>query len=342
MPESLPTETQDIPCAWSREALSDDTSWIYQLDDTEIRVIDEAVRTLTGLDIRHQDVTAEDADLGDFRQKIDLIVDQIENGRGLALLRGVPVEGKSIEELELMYAAISSHLGRSIVQDTKGTLIDRVENRGASYADISVRGYTTNAKLTPHCDSGDIVSLLCVRPAREGGVNTISSSIAIYNEILRQHPEMLEPLEMGFHYNIRGNGPPGEFVDITAHRVPVYSYHAGRLSCRFNEKAILTSEQLPGVPPLTAMEKAAVHKVAELSVRPDLGFDILLDSGDLLLLCNHSVFHTRDSFEDWEDPAKGRLLLRKWINICDGRELTFEFADHYNTGPREGPFVNSV
>jgi alpha-ketoglutarate-dependent taurine dioxygenase len=178
-----------------------------------------------------------------------------------------------------------------------------------------------------------------VRQAKSGGVNTLASSMAIYNELLARHPEYLEALYNGFHYNIRGSGPPVKYRDMTAHRVPAYSYYQGKLSCRFNQKAILTSEQLPGAPPLTRMEKDAVNELAELSMRPDLSYEVLLEPGDLLLLSNHSVFHNRDAFEDWDEPARKRLLLRKWINIPNARELTWEFADHYNTGPRQGPYV---
>jgi hypothetical protein len=102
---------------------------------------------------------------------------------------------------------------------------------------------------------------------------------------------------------------------------------------------MLTAEQLPGVPPLTQLEKDAINKVAELSVREDLGFDVMLEAGDWLLLSNHTVFHTRAAFEDWAEPEKKRLLLRKWINIPNARELTWEFGDHYNTGIRQGPYI---
>lgn len=337
--DHLPESPVLTPAAWDRKILSEDESWIYRLSDPEIREVEAALERLRQSGIRHEDVTSGHAQLHHFGETVTALIDEIENGRGVALLKGIPVAGKTWEDLELMYAAISSHLGRSIVQDTAGTLIDRVEDRGISYENIAVRGYTTNAKLTPHCDSGDIVSLLCITKAKSGGMNTIASSIAIYNELLRTSPELLDPLQNGFHYNIRGNGPPGEHENLTAHRVPVYSFHKGKLSCRFNAKAMLTAEQLPGAPALTPMEKDAINKVATLAVMPDLSYDVMLEPGDLLLLCNHSVFHTRGAFEDGDVPEQKRLLLRKWINIPNGRELTWEFADHYNTGPREGPYV---
>ena len=325
--------------AWIGADMTKDDSWIYRLNEREASEIESAFTKVAGLAKGHADVTQRDFPLDTFGRLVTAMRDQIEDGRGVTLLKGVPIGGKTVEQLELLYAGITAHIGTSVAQDTQGTLVGRVEDRGNNYQDINVRGTNTNAQLTPHCDSADILALLCVRQAKSGGVNTLASSMAIYNEILARHEEFLEPLYNGFHYNIRGNGPPVRYRDITAHRVPVYSYYAGKLSCRFNQKAILTSEQLPGVPPLTQLEKDAVNEVARLSMLPELSFEVLLEPGDLLLLSNYSVFHNRDAFVDWDEPARKRLLLRKWINIPNSRELTWEFADHYNTGPRQGPFV---
>jgi Taurine catabolism dioxygenase TauD, TfdA family len=324
--------------AWKRADMTGDDSWIYCLNEREQAEIEKAFGRLARKSLAHESVGPADFWLDRFGRLVTAMRDQIENGRGVTLLKGVPIGGKSVEQVELLYAGIASHIGTSIVQDTQGTLIGRVEDSGKSYEDISVRGTNTNAQLTPHCDSADILALLCVRQAKKGGLNTLASSMAIYNEIFARHKEHLEPLYNGFHYNIRGNGPPSN-PDITGHRVPVYSYYQRKLSCRFNKKAIVTAEQLPGVAPLSQLEKDAVNNVAELSMRQDLSCDVLLEPGDLLLLSNYSVFHTRDAFEDWDEPARKRLLLRKWINIPNARELTWEFADHYNTGPRQGPYV---
>ena len=54
-------------------------------------------------------------------------------------------------------------------------------------------------------------------------------------------------------------------------------------------------------------------------------------------LFNCSSLHNRDAF-DWGDPKRKRLLLRMWINIPNARDLTWEFADHYNTGPSAGDY----
>ena len=328
--------------AWLGQDLANDTRWRHQLTPEETNELENGLALVRQAGLAHEQITARDFPLDKMRATLDRLQHDVDNDRGLFMLKGIPVDKHDIEEIELIYAGIAAHLGRRIVQDTKGTLIDHVYDRGNSYDSIAVRGYTTNAHLTPHCDSGDLVVLLCVRPAKSGGLNLLSSATTIYNRILEQHPEYLDALYRGFHYNIRGNGPPGgPGENITEHKVPVYSYYDGKLSCRYNQKAIKTAEQLPGVPPLTELEKAAIDYVAEVANAPDVRSEVQLEAGDIIFLNNHCVLHNRTGFEDHEDPAKRRRLLRLWLNLDHARKLTWEFADHYNTGPREGPYVGA-
>lgn len=324
--------------AWTAADVQNDNSWLFEIDHAEAAEIIKALDVAKQNGVTVTSVTPADFPLSDkFVSRIDSMQTFLDNDRGFCVLRGLPISGYSVEDIEMMYAGVTSHFGTKIYQDTSGTLIDHVKNRGASYSDIAVRGYTTNAQLTPHCDSGDLVVLLCVNPAKSGGLNNVSSTMSIYNEIFKENPEYLDVLYKGFQYNIRGNGPVGEFQDITAHRVPVYSYHKGKLSARYNQKAIKTAPELPGVEPLSELEIKAIDRVAELANRDDLRFDFMLQSGDIAFLNNYLVFHNRGAFEDWEEPEKRRLLLRQWVNLHNGRELTEDFADHYNTGPKLGP-----
>jgi hypothetical protein len=328
-------------CAWSAADFADDTDYVLALSPTHVAEVDDALASVLSRRIPLEEVQEQDFPLATLGPTLREVQSELEIGRGFAVIRNVPVGRYSLDELELLYAGLLSHLGVLITQDTKGTFVEHVADRGMSYESIQVRGYMTRAELTPHCDSGDVVALLCLRPAKSGGTSQISSSISIYNEILRTRPEYLEPLYRGFHHNIRGNGPAGEWENVTRHRVPVFSYHQGRLSGRYNLKAIQTAEQLPGVEPLSEFEQEAVAYVGELALRDDLRLDMDLRAGDLQLLNNHTVLHTRTAFEDDEDPEKGRLLLRAWINMPNSRPLDPEFADHFNTGPRQPPAIKT-
>lgn len=323
--------------AWSAADFADEASFTRSLTPGELSELDRAVAGLRATEIPLHEVREEDFPLPTLGPVLKQQQVELEDGRGFTILRGLPVDRYDLDELKLAYVGLLSHLGEVIGQDTKGTLIEHVIDRNMSYESIQVRGYMTKAELTPHCDSGDVVALLCIKPAKSGGTSQIASSISIYNEILRTHPEYLEPLYRGFHHNIRGNGPVGEWENVTRHRVPVFSHYKGTLSGRYNLKAILTAEQLPGVEPLSELERRAVEYVGELAMRPDLRLDMDLRAGDLQLLNNHTVLHTRTAFEDHEELEQKRFLLRAWINMPNSRPLEDGFADHFNTGPRQSP-----
>jgi hypothetical protein len=56
--------------------------------------------------------------------------------------------------------------------------------------------------------------------------------------------------------------------------------------------------------------------------------------GDVLLLNNHIVFHTRTAFEDGEDENKRRQLYRVWMAMPNSRPITEDLMDFFgNVAP---------
>lgn len=74
-------------------------------------------------------------------------------------------------------------------------------------SDPNRRNNTTNQLLDPHTDLADVVSLLCIEKAKEGGMSSLVSTVAIHNEILKNHPEYLEVLYEGFYHDYRDTAP---------------------------------------------------------------------------------------------------------------------------------------
>ncbi len=73
---------------------------------------------------------------------------------------------------------------------------------------------------------------MCLREARAGGESRLVSSVAVYNEIARSRPDLLEPLFAGYPYHWFGEQPPGQ-GEVTDYPVPVFGDEKGRLSCIF-------------------------------------------------------------------------------------------------------------
>ena len=270
--------------------------------------------------------------------RIEALVDEVETGRGVAHLHGVPVQRYDDDDIRVLYWGIGVHAAVPISQNSRGQLISEVMDRGNDYGDINARGFATSAELMPHVDTSDMTTLLCLRAARRGGESIVVSSTAVYNAILEEHPEHLDVLYRGFRNDLRGEGPTGEIDELTMNRVPVFSYHAGRVSCSFNYRMIESASVKSGVP-FTDAERTALDFVREVSLRDTLGCRFTLSPGDIQMVSNHSVFHSRTAFEDHAAPERRRCLLRLWSNVREGRPLAADFAERYNTGPRGGVAV---
>jgi hypothetical protein len=324
--------------AWKGADLAADESWIHRFSATEIADIRAAIGAVRSRGLGPFEFGAEDFPLGSFGEVVEGIGDDLENGTGVALLRGFPIDDFEAEEARIFYWGLGTHLGTPIRQNAKGEYMAEVTDRGYDRANNNVRGYTTRQRQRPHCDNADAVGLFCIHPAKSGGESMIASSITIYNEILRSRPEFLEPLSAGFHFDLRGEGVTGERDEFTHNRVPVFSYFEGRLSCRYNGKTIIDGMEKAGSP-LLPLELEAVEYVRELACRDDIRLDLKLAKGDISLLCNHSTVHAREPFEDHPEPARKRRMLRLWVHLANGRALAPEFAERNNTGPRGGVAV---
>lgn len=320
-------------CAWSADAMAASDDWRRRLDDAECDEVDAALAHARS---RELDPLVHGRDAFPLTRVAELLHhlgEELETGRGFVLLRGLRLDGRTTQDIRTLYAGLAAHLGRVITQNRRGDRIGEVTDRGGDYGRTAVRGHTSSDAIAPHCDSADVVGLLCVHPAASGGESTVASATSIYNALLAEHPEYLEVLCRGFRINLAGKGPSGEPAECSNHVIPVFSYHAGRLSCRYNRKQIEDAAAIRGET-LSPLERAAIARVGELALADRLRLDMDFRRGDLQLLNNHVILHARRAYRDGAEPRQRRLLLRIWVNVDAGRPLAPDFADRLNTGPR--------
>lgn len=335
----LPTTPIDHPAGWTADELAGDGRWVLRLDDAERAEIAAAVDAVKAKDLELFSFGRDDFPLPTLGPRLAGVAGELEEGRGCVLLKGMDVSGP-LDDVKLAYWGVGVHMGRPVAQNARGDLIGNIRDFGRAYEEKNVRGYTTNAELHYHCDAMDAVSLLCLNPAKSGGQSLIASSTAIFNAILRTRPEALELLGRGFHFDLRGEGVTGDADETTFHKVPVFSWHQGRLSCRYNAKTIVDGQRKAGEP-LSDAEEEIVYLVRRLASDPRFQFSMAFEPGDVQVLSNHLVLHSRTSFEDWPDEGRKRHLIRLWFNLDPdvARPLDSKFADRYNTGPRHGVCV---
>jgi hypothetical protein len=178
------------PAAWKGADMVGDTSWVYTLSPVVLATLDTALAHVKAKGLTFPNFFREDFPIGDWAQTLLAYSDELENGRGFLVLRGLPVERYSEEDIQIIYYGIGLHMGVPVRQNPKGDLLGLVMNVG-DVTKKTTRVYETNLYLPYHSDPSDVVGLLCVRKAKQGGLSSLVSVAAIYNEILQKHPEYL-------------------------------------------------------------------------------------------------------------------------------------------------------
>jgi Taurine catabolism dioxygenase TauD, TfdA family len=318
------------PKAWRGEDLAGDNSWIVTLSDAEIADLDRALaaaratgRPLAGVERAHFPLTV-------MRQRLEHTLDATRDGRGFVLIRGLPVNRYSDEDVGLIFWGLGRYLGSPLYQNPQGDLLGHVYDHGRSYGNIDVRGYETSAYLPYHTDAGDLVGLLCLRRAREGGLSSIVSSVTVHNEILAHHPEYLGLLYSGFYY-IRREAALTE-RGVSDRPIPVFGEKDGVVSCRYIRNQINAGAVKRGVA-LTAVERAALDYLDEQTRRPDLRLDMDLQPGDIQLINNYTILHSRTEFVDGPEPHEKRHMLRLWLKFPVPWPIAPGFPEHLGYKP---------
>jgi hypothetical protein len=312
--------------AWSAEQLNNDQSWIYRFNAEAIAELNTALDKVRHIPIT--DIRKEDFPLDKVAKDLVRIADQVEEGIGMAVLRGLPVFDYTKEDASRIYWGIGLHLGRPVTQNSRAHLLGHVKDEGVRYGH-KTRGYNTSAKLNFHTDNSDVVGLLCLRISKTGGASRITSTSSIHNEILKRRPELLKPLYEGFYYDLKGEHLPGR-TPLSDHPIPVFSWCEGKLSCRYLRNAIEPAFAKRGLV-ATTDQIDAMDLFDELAGSEALCFDMVMEPGDMQLLNNHVIVHSRTAFEDYEEDDRKRHLLRLWLRT-DRRPLAPEFAERFGPG----------
>ncbi len=319
------TEPVSGPSVWRGDELAGTEHWIIRFTEEDLADFERALARVSAGHLH--DVTqirAQDFPLPHFRERIDDIVDRLEHGLGLVLLRGLPVYDRfSEDEAAAIYWGIGRHMGKLVPQNRKGDMVGHIKDLGRRGP--HERAYATNEDLGFHTDSTDFVGLMCLRPALRGGESFAASSGLLYNFVVAEHPEYLPILARNFPTDWRSEEPPGSPGWYTE---PLYSYFGEALSATVRTGRVRSATRFPEVPRLTEDEVSCFTYFDSLPTRPGVALGMQLQTGDLQFINNFVTVHTRTAFvDDSENPARQRHLLRLWISRPEsGRPLCPEYA----------------
>ena len=291
------------PAAWRAGDLAADRSWVIELDDAH-----------------RAELLREDASLPTLAPLLARCRRELQSGRGVLLVRGVPVDGVDDEHCRRLFTVLGCHLGEPVSQNREGELITDIRDVGNDPGDPEVRLYTTAAEQDFHTDGADLIGLLCLRTARDGGLNRVVSSVTVYDEIAAARPDLAPLLEQDWHFflHTEADGTPLVLP------MPIVRRAGQTVASFFIPWYIRRAQGLPGVPELTPEQDEVLRLYEATANRPDLYVDMDFAPGDMQWIRNAVVLHKRTAYTDWPEPERRRHLLRLWLaarDFADGDEL---------------------
>jgi hypothetical protein len=354
MAVDLPPE-QINAAAWTGPDMAARADWRMQLSAVDIAEIEAATDALVARDADIAAITARDFPLPELAPRLKARTrDEVLNGRGFLLIRGLPVERWSLKKSATAYFGLGAHLGSARSQNGQGHVLGHVQDLGLDAGDPNVRIYQTNARQTFHTDSCDIVALLCIKTAQSGGLSALVSSTTIFNEMRRRRPDLLRLLFEPIATDRRGEVPVGgkPFFEI-----PVFTWHEGHLTAIYQRQYIDSAQRFVssspvsgedwkrGAPRLTPAHIEALDLFDALADDPALNMTMAFEPGDVQLVHNHTLLHDRTGFIDWPEPERRRHLLRLWLAADGARPLPEVFKERYGSttiGDRGGVIVKGT
>ena len=322
-------DTISRPSAWlGKEMVNMPNLWLYQLTEADISDLEAAAKHFLNLGLDIGEITKETFPLTTFDTQILLLKKKMLLGVGVEVLRGFPIANYTQAFAAAIFCGIGAHIGSARSQNADGHILGHVRDIGADANDPNSRIYQTCERQTFHTDSADIVGLLCIRVAKEGGKSLLVSAESIYNRMKQKRPDLLEMLFDPIATDRRGEVPEGAKPYM---EIPVLSWHEGYLTVFYQRQYIDSAQRFEGAMRLTPKHIEALDMFDTLANDPELCFGMQLEPGDMQFVYNHSQLHDRTGFLDWPESDKRRHLMRLWLSIEDDRPLPTCFIERYGS-----------
>ncbi|KDR81867.1 hypothetical protein GALMADRAFT_59372 [Galerina marginata CBS 339.88] len=345
LPKRYPKQV-DGPIVWEGKDWKTEDQWVYRLNLEELKEIDDALRYFMSLNLGMGYVGRDNFPLPTLSQKLRGLANELYSGRGFFVLRTIPIDDYSRADLAIIYAGISSHVGSARgKQDGTGAVLAHIKDLTVSHASekggIGNSAYTTDKQVF-HTDVGDLIGLMALEVAAEGGTSRISSAGRVYNALASTRPDLVHTLSEPWPLDSFGGDPgyttrpvlyfePEEGKDAPGHVIIQYS--------RRHFTGYGKQIRSPNIPPITEAQAEALDAVHFLAEEYSLGLNF--QKGDIQYINSLGLLHARDAFKDNEEHT--RHLLRLWLRNDElawktPKPLQPIWQRLYSVGPEEQRF----
>tara|TARA_Y100001934_G_scaffold49004_1_gene59554 strand:+ start:1163 stop:2251 length:1089 start_codon:yes stop_codon:yes gene_type:complete len=309
--------------AWYGSDFIGNKRWNYCLSKIEIDEIKVALAKLQKKCIPFEKVTSKEFRLPCLSRVLNKLVDEVGNGRGFIVIKGIPVDDFSEHENKLLGLGLCSYFGNPMPQSLHGDWVNHVidvsDQKKPPKPELEhilkrdkLRTNHRGGELDFHTDTTDIFALLCLRPAKKGGTSRLVSAATLYNIIGRTKPDYLKALLDGYYYMSQADDDIKSQSRRSNQRIPVFTREGSRVEGYYISQVVQRAMDHSDVV-YSEIENDAREELQRVAEGSGVAHEFDLEKGDLLLANNHTVFHARHDYEDHPEVEKRRHLLRLWM-----------------------------
>ena len=311
---SPPAHHFDDPSSWTVDTITSD-DYLFAIPDDALAEILDLAHFFERNPIMVEAITPDDFDIPAIRQFMKKVEYASRKGPRFALIDRLPIDDISDDAAVKVYWVLMSLMSRPVAQTLNGVFVFPVEDTGRQFEPGSgVRPATTNMEQNFHndnCFNGmppDFVTLLCVHPAVDGGgVSRVVSLTSVHNNLVDNHPDVLERLFDPFHFDRQKEHPEGEPLTISQ---PIFSFD-DVLKVRLGNSLVRSGYAVKGES-LDEKGQKALDVLTSVVEDPKNWLEFSLERGQIEIANNRETGHARSGYHD--DPSKPRRRLeRLWL-----------------------------
>ncbi|ETS76887.1 hypothetical protein PFICI_10761 [Pestalotiopsis fici W106-1] len=303
------------------------------LDRKHIDEIEKALSRFKELGLDGDEISRENFVLPAIGPWLERCAIELHRGHGVVIIRGLDSTMYSDEDNTMIQLGVGDYLGQKRgVQSSKGAMLSHIVQKKSWTTPPERRhGIHTNVSLPFHTDMGtDILALQVRQCAKVGGETCVSAVRAIYNDLMENHPLVVQALAQAEWPVRRLKLQVIDRLDYSSTkgfiRCPLLTYHRGNLMFSM-DPARLGPREGNRAPPLTGEQEAALMILQTVARKHQVKLDHR--AGDLVFLNNYTVLHAREAYQDGESTS--RHLVRLWLHnptlglsIPDGFHLIWD------------------
>ena len=317
--------------AWHGKDMARSPRWQRCLSPAQLAEVEAALAAAKARGRGWEEMTTAEFPLPGLAPLFDDIRDELENGSGLLMLRGIDPSRYSANDAKIVYAGIARQIGTLVFSNRGGEVMREIRDvgrdvgerygqlpsDGAHGAFLSSYSRTlSNASLRYHTDRCDVVALFCIRQAMKGGVSKLCSSPAVHNAMLERRPDLCAALYADVWRSRFGEEDEG---DTMGYALPVWGVRDGKFTSHYSRTFVEAGQRRPETPRVSAAQWEALDLLSDLA--DELSFEMTFTPGDIQFVNNHVIYHARSEFEDDAAAGRDRLLLRLWMAMPNSRAL---------------------